>query len=104
MAEQNIAQILSAFNKIEDKLTDQTKILKQLTAKVNHLEGQNSKLTDLLHQLQHSHTLTQETNPSGRSEFQHKVEQCLTSLESKSKKTLELVKLNSGNVKKRSWP
>ncbi|MGF1694419.1 hypothetical protein L4C54_01950 [Vibrio lamellibrachiae] len=103
MADQNVGQILQAFNSIESKLQEQNGMIRELTAKVSALEGQNKKLEQLMHQLKSPSS--SQTNLSGKNnEFQDKVTQSLKSIEDKSKKAIELIKVNGSSVKKRAWP
>lgn len=100
MAEQNIGQILQAFNSIENKLQEQNSTLRELTAKVDALENQNKQLVQLVHQLRSP--ATSSADQSNKMEFQHTVTQTLRSIEDKSKKTIELIKANSDKAKKRA--
>lgn len=100
MSDSNIGQILQAFNSIESKLQEQSITLKKLSAKVDSLENQNKQLAQLVYKL-HSPS-TNQPDPS-QLQFQNTVTQNLKSIEDKSKKTIELIKANSG-TKKRAWP
>ncbi len=102
MAEQNIGQILQAFNSIESKLQEQNSTLKELTAKVNSLENQNKQLVQLVNQLRSSSA--PQADQANKMEFQTTVTKTLRSIEDKSKKTIELIKANSEKTKKRAWP
>ncbi|CAH0536828.1 hypothetical protein [Vibrio marisflavi] len=104
MSGNNIGQILNAFSKFESKLVEQSGMLKELTAKVNSLENQNKKLVDIVQKMQQSSPTKSNQVDQQKHNFQDKVEQHLCSIEEKSKKTLELVKSNTGNSKKRAWP
>lgn len=103
MAEQNIGQILQAFNSIESKIKEQNGMLKDLTAKVKRLEGQNKQLVQIVQQLNSSSAGPSEQVDTSKVEFQNSVKQSLKSLENQSKKTMEMVAANSGS-KKRAWP
>jgi|GEM_PF-2278964 len=103
MAEQNIGQILQAFNSIESQIKQQNGLLKELTAKVKHLEGQNKQLVQLVHQLKSSPSEAGQPIDPGKVEFQNSVKKSLKSLESQSKKTMDMVAANNGG-KKRAWP
>ncbi len=103
MAEQNIGQILQAFNSIESKIKEQNGLLKDLTAKVKRLEGQNKQLVQIVQQLSASSSGPSDQVDSNKVEFQNSVKQSLKSIENQSKKTMEMVAANSGN-KKRAWP
>ncbi len=100
MSDNNIGQILQAFNSIESKLQEQSVTLKKLTAKVDTLETQNKQLAQLVHQSRSPST--NQPDPS-QLQFQNTVTQGLKSIEDKSKKAIELIKANSG-TKKRAWP
>ncbi len=104
MSEQSVGQILQAFNSIESKLQEQNGMIRELTAKVSLLEGQNKKMEQLLHQIQSPSNQQNTELAKNNHEFQEKVTQSLRGLEDKSKKTLELVKENSNSKKKRAWP
>ncbi len=103
MAEQNIGQILQAFNSIESKIKEQNGLLKELTAKVKHLEGQNKQLVQLVHQLKSSPSDSNEQIDPSKLEFQASVKKSLKALETQSKKTMDMVAASSG-TKKRAWP
>lgn len=104
MVEQNIRQILQAFNTIESKLQEQNGVLRELTAKVNALESQNKQLVQLIHQLQSPSMASVDQSSQSRREFQDSVTKSLRSLEDKSRKAIELIKANGGKGKKRAWP
>lgn len=104
MVEQNIRQILQAFNTIESKLQEQNGVLRELTAKVNALESQNKQLVQLIHQLQSPSMASVDQSGQSRREFQDSVTKSLRSLEDKSRKAIELIKANGGKGKKRAWP
>ncbi len=101
MPEQNIGQILQAFNSIESKIQDQNQMLKELSAKMNALEQQNKHLVQMVHQLQSPSS--HEPLDVHNHEFEDKVTQQLRSIEDQSKKTMEMIKANGG-AKKRAWP
>ncbi len=105
MAEQNIGQILQAFNSIESKIKEQNGLLKDLTTKVKQLESQNKQLVQMVHQLKSSGSGSGPTEQpdAGKMEFQTSVKKSLKSLETQSKKTMEMVAASSG-TKKRAWP
>ncbi|MBD0786300.1 hypothetical protein HUO09_08075 [Vibrio sp. Y2-5] len=103
MAEQNIGQILQAFNSIESKIREQSGLLKALTAQVKALEGQNKQLVQLVHQLKSPSTPPTDQFESGKAEFQNSVTKSLKSIEEQSKKTMDMIKANGG-AKKRAWP
>ncbi len=103
MAEQNIGQILQAFNSIESKLTEQSSTIRELLAKVNALEGQNKQLVQLVYKLQSPAAPAVDQFEHEQHEFQDTVNQRLRSIEDQSKKTMELIKA-SGGSKKRAWP
>lgn len=103
MADQSVGHILQAFNSIESKILEQNTMIKELTLKVNALESQNKQLVQLVHQLKTPTTSIDQLG-NNKNDFQDKVTQSLSSIEDKSKKAIELIKANSGNVKKRAWP
>lgn len=103
MAEQNIGQILQAFNSIESRIKEQNGLLKELTDKVKRLEGQNKQLVQTVQQLKSSSSGPSEQVDPNKIEFQNSVKQSLKSIENQSKKTMEMVAANSGS-KKRAWP
>jgi len=103
MAEQNIGQILQAFNSIESKIREQSGMLRELTAQVKALEGQNKQLVQLVHQLKSPSAPPAEQFDSGKAEFQNSVTKSLKSIEEQSKKTMDMIKANGG-AKKRAWP
>ncbi len=104
MAEQNIGQILQAFNSIESKIREQSGMLKELTAQVKALEGQNKQLVQLVHQLKSPPSAPPaEPFDALKAEFQNSVTKSLKSIEEQSKKTMDLIKA-SGGGKKRAWP
>ncbi|MDW6001828.1 hypothetical protein [Vibrio mangrovi] len=102
MTDQNIGQILQAFNNIESKIQEQNGMLRELTSKVKSLEAQNKQLVQMVHRLQTPSTPPEQFGQS-KAEFQETVTRSLRSLEDKSKKAIELIKANGGG-KKRAWP
>ncbi|WP_165313607.1 hypothetical protein [Vibrio ziniensis] len=103
MAEQNIGQILQAFNSIESKIREQSGLLKDLTAQVKVLEGQNKLLVQLVHQMKSPSPAPAEQIDPLKAEFQNSVTKSLKSIEEQSKKTMDMIKAN-GAGKKRVWP
>ncbi len=104
MADHTIGQILQAFNSIESKLQEQNGVLRELTAKVNSLEGQNRQLTVLVQKLQCAPPASGELIDQQNHEFQDVVTERLRSIEDQSKKALELIKASGSGAKKRAWP
>ncbi|MCK6261742.1 hypothetical protein KP803_00480 [Vibrio sp. ZSDE26] len=103
MSDQNVGQILQAFNSIESKLQEQNGMIRELTAKVGLLENQNKKLEQMMLKMKPAqNSSTDQLGNNG--EFQDKVTQSLKSIEDKSKKAIELIKVNGSGVKKRAWP
>jgi len=103
MIDHNVGQILQAFNSIESRLQEQNGMIRELTAKVSALEERNKKLEQMMHQLK-SPPSSQADQAGKNHEFQEKVTQSLKSIEDKSKKTIEMLKVSSGGGKKRAWP
>lgn len=103
MSDQNIGQILKAFNSIESKIEAQNTTLKELHLKVKTLESQNKQLAQMINKLEKpSAPQTDYEQLAQNKQFQTNVTKSLSSIEDKSKKTMELIKANSG--KKRAWP
>ena len=99
MADQNIGQILKAFNSIEAKLLEQNSMLRALTKKIHSLDAQNQKLEQLIATMRKPSKELHQHN-----EFEEKVTQRLSAIEDKSRKTIELIKANSVHATKRAWP
>ncbi len=104
MTDQNIGQILKAFNSIESKIEEQNRALRELHLKVKTLESQNKQLAQMINKTQKpSAPQTNYDQLVQDKQFQTHVTKSLSSIEDKSKKALELIKSNGG-TKKRAWP
>ncbi len=104
MTDNNIGQILKAFNSIESKIDEQNSTLRELQLKVKTLESQNKQLAQMLNKVQKpSAPQTDYEQLAQNKQFQTSVMKSLNAIEDKSKKTMELIKANGG-AKKRAWP
>ncbi len=104
MTDNNIGQILKAFNSIESKIEEQNGTLRELHLKVKTLESQNKQLAQMINKMQKP--AAPQTNYellAQDKQFQTNVTKTLSSIEDKSKKAIELIKANGGG-KKRAWP
>jgi len=103
MTDQNIGQILKAFNSIESKIEAQNSALRELNLKVKTLESQNKQLAQMINKMQSPSAPKIDSEQVAQTrQFQTIVTKSLESIEDKSKKTIELVKASGG--KKRAWP
>ncbi|MGY2572525.1 hypothetical protein [Vibrio sp. C8] len=104
MTEQNVGQILKAFNSIEAKIEQQNSALRELNLKVKTLESQNKQLAQMINKLQTPAAPKNDVEQVAlNKQFQASVAKSLDSIEDKSKKAIELIKANAGG-KKRAWP
>ncbi|OEE79372.1 hypothetical protein [Vibrio genomosp. F6] len=100
MADQNVAQILTAFGKIEAQLTAQNRTLSELAGKVDKLEKQNIQLVKMIQEKTHLDKSMQQLDGEGKVEVTRR----LKVLEDKSKKIIDMLQAGGIGGKKRAWP
>lgn len=100
MADQNVAQILTAFSKIEAQLTAQNRTLAELAGKVDKLEKQNIQLVKMIQEKTHLDKSMQQLDGEGKVEVTRR----LKVLEDKSKKIIDMLQAGGIGGKKRAWP
>ncbi|MDN3696435.1 MULTISPECIES: hypothetical protein [Vibrio] len=100
MADQNVAQILTAFSKIEAQLTAQNRTLSELAGKVDKLEKQNIQLVKMIQEKTHLDKSMQQLDGEGKVEVTRR----LKVLEDKSKKIIDMLQAGGIGGKKRAWP
>lgn len=100
MVDQNVAQILTAFSKIEAQLTAQNRTLSELAGKVDKLEKQNIQLVKMIQEKTHLDKSMQQLDGEGKVEVTRR----LKVLEDKSKKIIDMLQAGGIGGKKRAWP
>lgn len=100
MADQNVAQILTAFSKIEAQLVAQSRTMAELTNKIDKLEKQNMQLVRMVQEKAHLDSSMQQLDSEGKVEVTRR----LKVLEDKSKKIIDMLQAGGIGGKKRAWP